>query len=136
MDYHRLQHQRLARGAVLLVAAVVALAGLGSVADASAATRRGTDTQAGVRFTLEGRLLTVRVLPRAPARTRRALYGRRIEASCGTNYTFTRKVTRVRRWPRGRRRVRYRFARNISRRALWCLLEYPRGGDIAFANLR
>jgi hypothetical protein len=55
-----------------------------------------------VRFTLEGRLLTVR----------------------------------VRRWPRGRREVRYRFARNISRRALWCLLEYPRGGDVAFANLR
>jgi hypothetical protein len=121
---------------LLLTALLAALASQAWPAVADAATRRGTDPQARVRFTLDGRLLTVRVLRSAPARTLRALSGRRIQASCGTNFAFTRKVSRIRRWPRGRRRVRYRFARNISRRAVWCLLEYRRGGDIAFASVR
>jgi hypothetical protein len=30
--------------------------------------------------------------------------------------------------------MRYRFSRNISRRAKWCLLEHARGADVAFVT--
>lgn len=107
------------------------------VSAVDAATRRGVDSEARVRFTLEARLLTVRLLPGAPARVRRELFGRRIRATCGTDFVFTRavKVTRTRKWPAGRRRLRFRFDRDISGRARWCLIEHPRGGDVAFASL-
>ena len=103
----------------------------------AAAVRRGTDTEARIRFRLDDRVLVVRVLRQAPRATRRALYGRRIEAVCGTDFNFTRgiRVRRTRAWPSGRKRVRYRFRRNISRRARWCLLERRAGGDVAFASL-
>jgi hypothetical protein len=103
----------------------------------AAAIRRGTDAEARVRFTLDGRLLTVRLLRNAPRRTRRAVYGKRVHAACGTDFNFTQgvKVGRTRVWPRGQRRLRYRFGRNISRRAKWCLIEHPAGGDIAYASL-
>jgi hypothetical protein len=121
----------------VLAAAVIA-ASLVSAPVAGAATRRGTDSQARIRFTLDDRILTVRVLPRATRRVRRQLYGNRIRAVCGTSFNFDQavKVRRTRLWPRGRNRFRFRMRRNISRRAKWCLLEYPRGRDIAFANLR
>jgi hypothetical protein len=142
----------VATGGILLVAAVTAapsaavLEPLGTTTEGlaltrapatAAAIRRGTDREARVRFTLNGRLLTVRLLRRAPRRTRRAVYGKRIRAVCGTNFNFTRgvKVRRTRFWPRGQRRLRYRFRRNISRRARWCLIEHPAGGDVAFASL-
>jgi hypothetical protein len=120
--------------ATFLAACVVILA-IAPAADA--ATRRATDTEARVRFTLDGRVLTVRVLRRAPAGTRRALFGKRVRAVCGTRFPFSEgvKVRRTRLWPRGRRRMRYRFSRDISRRAKWCLLEHPAGGDIAYVNL-
>jgi len=102
----------------------------------AAATRRATDSEARVRFTLDKRLLTVRVLSRAPRRVRRRLYGERVRAVCGTRFPFTQGVTvrRARFWPAGRRRMRYRFSRNISRRAKWCLLEHARGADAAFVT--
>jgi hypothetical protein len=104
-------------------------------ADGSA-TRRATDQEAGIRFTLDDRVLTARVLPRAPAGVRRQLFGHRMRAVCGTNFNFARgvKVRRTRLWPRERARLRYRFRRNISRRAEWCLLEHRRGGDVAFGS--
>ena len=103
---------------------------------ADAATRRATDSQARVRFTLDGRELRARILRDAPRRIRRELFGDRIRAVCGTDFAFDQgtKVRRTRTWPRGRRRVTFRFDRDISRRAKWCLLEHPRGGDIAFAS--
>jgi len=103
----------------------------------AAAVRRGTDTEARVRFTLDGRVLAVRLLRRAPRATRQAVYGKRIRAVCGTNFNFREgvKVRRTRVWPRGQRRLRYRFRRNISLRAKWCLIEHPSGGDVAFASL-
>jgi hypothetical protein len=39
-------------------------------------------------------------------------------------------VKRTRVWPQGRRRLRFGFRRNISRRAKWCLVE-RRGNDVA-----
>jgi hypothetical protein len=123
------------RSLVVVIATVLALLAL--VPAAGAATRRATDSAADVRFTLDGRLLTVRVLPRAPRRVRREVFGERIRATCGTDFVFTRgvKVSRTRTWPAGRARMRYRFRRDISRRAKWCLLEHPRGGDVAYVNL-
>ena len=121
------------RAFAILLTACVAISVLAAAPVAGAATRRATDPEARVRFTLDGRLLTVRVLPRAPRRVRRELFGKRIRAVCGTRFPFTAggKVRRTRRWPAGRRRLRYRFARNISRRVRWCLVEHPRGGDVA-----
>jgi hypothetical protein len=118
---------------VMLLAACLIVSVLASTPAAGAATRRATDWDARVRFTLEGRLLTVRVLPRAPRSVGRELFGKRIRAVCGTRFPFTArgKVKRTRLWPDGRRRLRYRFRRDISRRAKWCLVEHPRGGDVA-----
>jgi hypothetical protein len=102
-------------------------------APAQAATRRATDREAGVRFVLDGPRLTVRVLSTAPRRVRRALAGRRIKAAC-MRYTPVVAVTDTRRWSAMPRRTSYRFGRDISKRAAWCLIEHRRGGDIAFAN--
>ena len=123
------------RALVALLAALLIVLSTASVA--AGATRRATDSEAGIRFTLDGRVLTVRILPRASAGTRRGLYGERIRAVCGTRFPFSEgvKVRRTRLWPSGRRRMRYRFSRNISRRAKWCLLEHPAGGDVAYVNL-
>ena len=117
----------------MFLTACVVVSVLASAPAAGAATRRATDGEARVRFTLDGRLLTVRVLPRARRGVRRELFGKRIRAVCGTRFPFTAggKVRRTRLWPASRRRVRYRFRRDISRRAKWCLVEHPRGGDVA-----
>jgi hypothetical protein len=124
------------RAPPVIVATLALVVLLMAVPAVPAATRRAMDREAGVRFTLDGRVLTARVLPRAPVRVRRQLFGDRIRAVCGTNFAFTRgvKVRHTRLWPRGRTRMRYRFRRNISRRDKWCLLEHRRGGDVAFAS--
>src|SRR5215207_8501238 len=101
------------------VAITALLIALGAAPSAGAATRQGTDREARIRFTLDGRILTARLLRGAPRRVRRELFGRTIKAVCGTRFTFDRsvKVRDRRRWPRGRRAVRFRFRRDISRRA-------------------
>jgi hypothetical protein len=137
-----------ALGALALVAAVAATPSSGVLLEpvstlegpappTAATTRRGTDGEAHIRFTLDGRLLIVRLLRGATRATRREVYGKRIHAACGTDFNFSRgvKVGRTRMWPRGQRRVRYRFRRNISRRAKWCLIEHPAGADVGFASL-
>jgi hypothetical protein len=101
---------------------------------ADAATRRATNSELRVRFTLDDRVLTVRLLRGTPRGVRRQLYGHRIRAVCGTNFDFTEGVTvrRTRVWPQGRRRLRFGFSRNISRRAKWCLVERAStGNDVA-----
>jgi hypothetical protein len=100
---------------------------------AGAATRRATDSRAGIRFTLDDRVLTVRILRSAPRRIRRQLFGSRITAIC-QRYTPVVRVARTRLWPSGARSARFRFRRNISRRVSWCLLEHRRGVDIAFVS--
>ena len=103
---------------------------------AQAATRRATDRAAGIRFVLDGSSLTVRLTAKAPRRVRREVANKRVKAACGTNFVFSKGeiVKRTRRWPADRKRLRYRFDDDISRRAKWCLLEHPRGGDIAFVT--
>ena len=121
-----------ARAIVLFVAVLLAAAPA-----AEAATRRGTDRDASIRFVLVGRSLTVSLLAAAPKSDRRRVQGRRIRFVCGTDFDFTRgvRVREIRTWRPGRTRLRLRLDRDISRRAKWCLLEHPRGGDLAFANL-
>jgi hypothetical protein len=81
-----------------------------------------------VRFTLNGRVLKTTAFTRA---ARRAVYGRRIDAICATSFKARpRKVIKTRRWPRGQHSVRFRFRRDVSRRAKWCLLE-DGGADVA-----
>ena len=123
----------MSHASVAIAAVLVALA---AAPPAGAATREATDSEARVRFTLDGRVLTARLLRGAPRRVRRQLFGETIKAVCGTSFNFDRavKVRDRRRWPDGRRAVRFRFSRDISGRAKWCLLEHPRGGDVAYAN--
>jgi hypothetical protein len=96
-------------------------------------TRRATDREAGIRFTLADRVLTVQILRSAPRRVRRQVLGERVTAAC-RRYRPVVKVTDTRRWRDGADKLRFRFARNISRTAAWCLLEHRRGGDVAFAS--
>jgi hypothetical protein len=121
---------------LVLLAASVALAVLVAPPAADAATRRATNSELRVRFTLDDRVLTVRLLRGTPRRVRRKLYGHRIQATCGTDFDFRAgvKVRHTRVWPQGRRRVRFRFRRNISRRAKWCGVERRNGDDVAFVS--
>jgi hypothetical protein len=121
---------RIAAGAAVGFALATAAA---EPPPADAATRRATDREAGVRFVLENRRLTVRLLARAPRRVRRAVQGNRVKVVC-TRYAPIVTVTDTRRWRSGARRARFRFGRDISRDAAWCLIEHRRGGDIAFVN--
>jgi hypothetical protein len=102
------------------------------------------DREAGVRFALDGRVLTVRLLASAPRKTRLRVPGKRIRATCGRAFTegpgpgplaYPRQ-TRTRLWPAGRTRVRFRFHGDISRVARWCRHEDPVVGHVAFVKFR
>jgi hypothetical protein len=96
---------------------------------AAADVHRGVDRDRGVRFKLDGKMLTVRPLTKA---SRRAVYGRRIDAICSTAFrpAHGRKVRAVRDWPEGRRRLSFAFKRDVSARVKWCLIE-DGGEDVA-----
>ena len=63
--------------------------------------------------------------------TEEEVYGRRIDAICAVD--TGRYVRRIRRWPRGARSVSFRFRCDISRRAVWCLIEH-RARDVAVVS--
>jgi hypothetical protein len=93
----------------------------------------------GVRFELDGRVLTVRLVPgedgRPPAVSRK-VWGKRIDAVCSPAFHPRRRsavVRQVRRWPRGQLELSYRFGRDISNRVKWCLLE-DRAEDVALVS--
>jgi RNA polymerase sigma factor (sigma-70 family) len=98
---------------------------------AEAGVLTATDSEAGVRFTLDGRILTVRLLRSAPRRTRLKVSGERIHASCGMTFASLGDAHRyavvdsTRRWPAGSVRVGYRFVRATSRPTRWCRLQHP-----------
>ena len=105
-------------------------------------SRLATDGEAGVRFTLHGRVLTVRLLPSAPSKTRNRVNGARIRATCGKGFAQgpgpgpgpDPLQTRTRFWPAGRTSMRYRFPEDISQIATWCRLEDPVVGHVAFVK--
>ena len=78
------------------LALVIVVLGLASGAPAHAATKRATDREAGVRFTLVDRVLIVRILESAPRRIRRAIQASRVRVAC-QRYTPARSVSDTRR---------------------------------------
>ena len=105
-------------------------------------TKVGIDVSAGVRFSLTGRQLTVNVLSRAPFETRQKVSGARIRATCGVAFAQVgpegdprnAHEQRTRLWPAGRDKLRFRFARDISKGARWCRVEDPAVGNVAFVK--
>ena len=105
-------------------------------------SRLATDGEAGVRFTLHGRVLTVQLLPSASSKTRNRVNDARIRATCGQGFTGSPGPgpgpdplqTRTRFWPAGRTSMRYRFPEDISQIATWCRLEDPVVGHVAFVK--
>lgn len=97
------------------------------------------DSEAGIGFGLEGRVLTVSVHPQAPRKTLNRLSSARVRATCGQGFTGGQGDPRqesTRRWPAGTDRLRFRFPRDISRIARWCRLENPVVGHVAFVQFR
>jgi hypothetical protein len=90
---------------------------------------RRVDHDRGVRFTLDGRVLTVKALTAA---ARGMVFGRRIDAICATAWRRDRgrKVRDVLDWPEGQDRVSFTFKRDISANVKWCLIE-DGGADVA-----
>ena len=137
--------------AAVAVAVVVAVVGAERNDDGRRAHKTGTlpsqgsvkvgiDVQAGVRFRLERRQLTVSLFPWTPNETHNMVVGARIRASCGVAFAQVgpegdprnAREERTRLWPAGRDKLRFRFARDISKRARWCRVEDPAVGHVAF----
>lgn len=105
-------------------------------------TKVGIDGQAAVQFSLEGRELTVRMLPYAPLETRQRLSSAQIRATCGVAFAQVgpesdprnARVERTRFWPAGRSALRFRFPREIESIARWCRVEGPAVGHVAFVG--
>jgi hypothetical protein len=119
------------RVALVAVAAVL----LAVPAASHGAVKSGIDRRAGMRLKLDGRVLTAEIV-RTPhfhrdPTTEEEVHGRRIDAICAVDAGSY--VHRTRRWPPGVRSVSFRFRRDLSRRAVWCLLEH-RARDVAFVS--
>jgi RNA polymerase sigma factor (sigma-70 family) len=99
------------------------------VADATAVER-------GMHFVLDGRVLTVQLLPPVRNQTFETVEGARVSATCGANVAAPpgdprRETTLTRRWPDGQTSMSFRFPRDVSR---WCRLEDRSGGTLAFVR--
>jgi hypothetical protein len=102
----------------------------------------GIDVQAGVRFRLEGRQLTVSMFSWTPNETHNRVVGARVRATCGVAFAQVgpesdprnarEELTRL--WPAGRDTLRFRFAHDISAIARWCRVEDPAVGHVAFVK--
>jgi hypothetical protein len=132
--------------AVIVVLAVVGASEKNDADRQPASTAPGAklaiDWQAGVQFRLDGRVLTVRLLPYAPPETQTRISSARIRATCGGALAQVApegdprnaREERTRFWPAGRRQLSFRFARDITRDARWCRLEDPVVGHVAFVR--
>ena len=95
-----------------------------------------TDVDDGIRWRLDGRALTVQLLPYAHDRTVRMVNGTRISATCGANVALPpadprRETTVTRLWPAGQTSLSYRFPREVSG---WCRLADPAGRSVGFVR--
>jgi RNA polymerase sigma factor (sigma-70 family) len=96
----------------------------------------GWDVERRIRFGLDGRVLTVQLLPPVRNQTLDTVSGARISATCGANVAAPpgdprRETTLTRRWPRSWTSTSYRFPRDVSR---WCRLEDQSGSTVAFVR--
>ena len=92
-----------------------------------------TDVERGMRFGLDGRRLTVQMLPDIPDASYETVSGARISATCGTNVAASPgdprgETTLTRLWPADQTLMIYRFPRDVSR---WCRLEDQTGSTVA-----
>ena len=91
-----------------------------------------TDVERGVRFSLDGRVLTVQLLPDG-REVLETVSGAEISATCGTNVAAPPgdprgETTVFRIWPAGETSLSYRFPRDVSG---WCRLDRPSVGIVA-----
>ena len=85
-----------------------------------------------MRFSLDGRVLTVQLLPPVRNQTFETVSGARISATCGAPPGDPRRETTVtRRWPDGQTSLSYRFPRDVSS---WCRLYDQSGSIVAFVG--
>jgi hypothetical protein len=110
---------------------LVGVACLVLAAPASAEVRTGFDHVNQVRLTLDGRSLTA-TLANPPRSIE--MWGRRVRAGCATDVfqpLRSRSTTGRAVWPVGATSLTVMLGRDLSRRARFCVLEAPYGGDIA-----
>ena len=121
---------------VALVAVVVTVARESDVERSAAPPGKklvATDVERGVRFSLDGRVLTVQLLPNRPNATFEAVSGAEISATCRTNVAAPpgdprSQSTVFRIWPAGETSLSYRFPRDVSS---WCRLDRQSVGIVA-----
>jgi hypothetical protein len=87
-----------------------------------------TDVERGMRFGLDGRVLTVQMLPDIPDASHETVSGAQISATCGTPGDPRGETTLTRRWRPDQTLMIYRFPRDVSR---WCRLEDQSGSAVA-----
>jgi hypothetical protein len=132
---------RVAAGAALIVALVAAVVTVWRESDVEQPAAPpgkkvvATDVERGVRFSLDGRVLTVQLLPDRPE-VLETVSGAEISATCGTNVAAPpgdpRSETAVFRiWPAGETSLSYRFPRDVSS---WCRLDRQSVGIVALVS--
>src|SRR5688500_303502 len=94
-----------------------------------------TDVEHGVRFSLDGRVLTVQLVRNRPNPIE-TVSGARISATCGANVAASpgaprTETTLTRLWPAGRTSLSYRFPRDVSG---WCRLDDQTPSLVAFVR--
>ena len=130
---------RVAAGAALIVALVAVVLTVWRESDVERpATPPGkklvaTDVEARVRFSLDGRVLTVQLVEPVRNQTFEAVSGAQISATCGTNVAAPPgdppgETTVFRIWPAGETSLSYRFPRDVSS---WCRLDRQSVGTVA-----
>src|SRR5215213_2722017 len=92
-----------------------------------------TDVERGMRFSLDGRVLTVQLIPPVRNQTFETVSGAQVSATCGTNVAAPPgdprgETTVFRIWPAGETSLSYRFPRDVSG---WCLLRDQSGSIVA-----
>ncbi len=121
---------------VALVAVVVTVARESGVERPAAPPGKkvvATDVERGVRFSLDGRVLTVSLVPPVRNQTFETVSGAEISATCGANVAAPpgdprSEITLFRRWPAGQTSLSYRFPRDVSS---WCRLDDQSVGIVA-----
>jgi hypothetical protein len=94
-----------------------------------------TDVERGVRFSLDGRVLTVQLLPNRPNPIE-TVSGAQMSATCGTNVAAPpddprSEITLTRLWPAGQTSLSYPFPSDVSS---WCRLDHQSGSIVAFVR--
>jgi hypothetical protein len=124
---------------VALVAVVVTVARESDVERPAAPPGKkvvATDVERGVRFSLDGRVLTVQLVPPVRNQTFETVSGAEISATCGANVAAPpgdprSEITLFRRWPAGQTSLSYRFPRDVSS---WCRLDRQSVGIVALVS--